>query len=445
MMLNRRGALAGAGGLMAALATGEAWAQNAPRVRRAASSLNPTDDDVLAFADGVRIMKRRSDALSWDAQNRLHAQRAEHGSWRFLPWHRLQVAHMERIIAAVTGHSRFAMPYWDWQVDRFLPPWIVDPTSLLYERERDPAAATLDFQKARFAQSRDVARVADDPFDAFCGRERAAGRVEAYGHNIIHMLVGGYMSSTRTAALDPVFWLHHCNVDRVWATWHQKQGDRVYPRPWKDMTMAGFTGPDGRQTGRWVASRITTTRGLGYQYDSLYAPLVFALPPGALGGAPVSGTVFPVRAEAGAADGSIRLDLPSEAVRLLRETPGRVTVQGEGVIAYERSENLTGRAIATSVTAGRGRVELGVSPTFVHFGGAAPEEQAEHAGHDAPADHGDYAHVFTFDSAVVELARRTTGPISIVSTAEDLRPEEARPPARAVSLEATVTVTVYAG
>ncbi len=435
MLLNRRGALAGAGGLMAALATGEAWAQDAPRVRKAASSLSSADDDILAFAEGVKLMKRRSDSLSWEAQNRLHAQRAEHGNWRFLPWHRLQVAHMERIIAQVTGHAGFAMPYWDWQVDRFLPPWVLDPTSPLYERERDPAAETLDFQKARFAQSRDVARVSDDNFDAFCGRERAAGRVEAYGHNIIHMLVGGYMSSTRTAALDPVFWLHHCNVDRVWATWHQKNGDTVYPRPWKDVSMSGFTGPDGRQTGRWAASRITSTRGLGYRYDALYAPLVFALPPGALGGPPVSTSEASVRVDADASDGSVRLELPADIVRLLRETPGRVTVEGTGVVAYERSENLTGRAIATSVLTDRGRVDLGVSPTFVHFGTG---EAGDHAGH------ADYAHVFTFDSAVVELARLTTGPLAIVSTAQGLRPDEQRPPVRAVSLEATLKVTQYA-
>ena len=421
---------------MAAMATGEAWAQDARRVRKAASSLSSAHDDILAFAEGVKLMKRRSDSLSWEAQNRLHAQRAEHGNWRFLPWHRLQVAHMERIIAQVTGHSNFAMPYWDWQVDRFLPPWVLDPTSPLYEPERDPAAETLDFQKARFAQSRDVARVSGDSFDAFCGRERAAGRVEAYGHNIIHMLVGGYMGSTRTAALDPVFWLHHCNVDRVWATWHQKNGDNAYPRPWKDVSMTGFTGPDGRQTGRWVASRITTTRGLGYRYDSLYAPLVFALPPGAFGGPPVSVTEASLRVDADTTDGSVRLELPADVVRQIREAPGRVTVEGSGVVAYERSENLTGRAIATSILAAKGRVDLGVSPTFVHFGGG---EAGDHAGH------GDYAHVFTFDSSVVQLARLTTGSLAIVSTAQDLRPDEQRPPVRAVSLEATLTLTKYAG
>ena len=55
MLLNRRGALASAGGLMTALATGEAWAQDARRVRKAASSLSSADEDILAFAEGCLL------------------------------------------------------------------------------------------------------------------------------------------------------------------------------------------------------------------------------------------------------------------------------------------------------------------------------------------------------------------------------------------------------
>lgn len=435
MMLNRRSALAGAGGLLTAMATAEAWAADGPRVRKAASTLTSASDDVMAFAEGVRIMKRRRDARSWEAQNRLHAERAEHGNWRFLPWHRLQVAHMERIIGELTGHRSFAMPYWDWQVDRFLPPWIVDPSSPLYDAQRDPAAATLDFNKARFAESRNVARISSDGFSAFCGRPDAAGRVEAYGHNIIHMLVGGaefggHMASTATAALDPVFWLHHCNVDRVWATWHAKNGDNAYSQPWKDITMSGFTGVDGRPTGRWTASRITTTRALGYSYDSLYPMLVFAVAPGLRPEVVRTTRVVEAVSRQPRDDGSIRLELPPAMVADIRRAPGRVVIQGEGVVAYQRSQNLTGRGLQTRLLAGRGRVEMGVSPTFVHFGG-------EHAAH------ADYAHVFTLDSSLVQLARASRGPIELVTQALDLRPAEGRPPARAVSLQVELTMTEY--
>lgn len=143
--------------------------------------------------------------------------------------------------------------------DGFLPPWIVDPSPALYEAQRDPAAATMDFNKARFAESRNIARISSDRFTSFCGRPDAAGLVERYGHNIIHMLVegaefGGFMAGTGTAALDPIFWSHHCNVDRVWLTWHAKNGDNAYSQPWKDIAMSGFTGADGRPTGRWTAT-----------------------------------------------------------------------------------------------------------------------------------------------------------------------------------------------
>ncbi|KAF2863995.1 tyrosinase precursor, Monophenol monooxygenase [Piedraia hortae CBS 480.64] len=52
-------------------------------------------------------------------------------------------------------------------------------------------------------------------------------------HNTIHTLVGGagsssvsggHMTYLSMAAFDPVFWLHHCNVDRIFALW-QSQHD----------------------------------------------------------------------------------------------------------------------------------------------------------------------------------------------------------------------------
>ena len=49
-----------------------------------------------------------------------------------------------------------------------------------------------------------------------------AGPLEITPHGSVHVLVGGdtgYMSSFGTAALDPIFWLHHCNLDRLWERW----------------------------------------------------------------------------------------------------------------------------------------------------------------------------------------------------------------------------------
>jgi hypothetical protein len=40
-------------------------------------------------------------------------------------------------------------------------------------------------------------------------------------HGLIHQrVVGGDMATSVRASYDPLFWLHHCNIDRVWSSWH---------------------------------------------------------------------------------------------------------------------------------------------------------------------------------------------------------------------------------
>ena len=48
------------------------------------------------------------------------------------------------------------------------------------------------------------------------------GPLEQTPHGAVHVAVGGpsgFMSAFDTAALDPIFWLHHCNLDRLWERW----------------------------------------------------------------------------------------------------------------------------------------------------------------------------------------------------------------------------------
>lgn len=52
------------------------------------------------------------------------------------------------------------------------------------------------------------------------GQWITANNVESI-HNSIHNSVGGYghMQFPEVAGFDPVFWLHHANVDRLFAMW----------------------------------------------------------------------------------------------------------------------------------------------------------------------------------------------------------------------------------
>ena len=54
------------------------------------------------------------------------------------------------------------------------------------------------------------------------------GGVEGTPHNDVHGFVGGNMWRFATAGLDPVFWLHHCNIDRYW----EVRGHAADPSGW---------------------------------------------------------------------------------------------------------------------------------------------------------------------------------------------------------------------
>ena len=55
------------------------------------------------------------------------------------------------------------------------------------------------------------------------------GALEQTPHNDIHVALvganpvgqcqGGFMIDPNCAALDPIFWLHHANIDRLWNVW----------------------------------------------------------------------------------------------------------------------------------------------------------------------------------------------------------------------------------
>ena len=47
-------------------------------------------------------------------------------------------------------------------------------------------------------------------------------------HNRVHVWVGGSMELT-TSPNDPVFFLNHCNVDRLWALWQDLRFNIGYP------------------------------------------------------------------------------------------------------------------------------------------------------------------------------------------------------------------------
>jgi hypothetical protein len=92
-------------------------------------------------------------------------------------------------------------------------------------------------------------------------------------HGKIHGLVGTAknMGKIPYAARDPLFWVHHVQIDRLWASWNANYGGlNPTTGTWLN---APFTFSD--RFGQAVTGRLKdffSTATLGYGYDALYAP-----------------------------------------------------------------------------------------------------------------------------------------------------------------------------
>jgi tyrosinase len=56
------------------------------------------------------------------SQADIHRNFCPHGNWYFLPWHRAYLSALENILADVIGDPAFGLLYWNWTIDRIMPP-----------------------------------------------------------------------------------------------------------------------------------------------------------------------------------------------------------------------------------------------------------------------------------------------------------------------------------
>ncbi|GGY20209.1 tyrosinase family protein [Pseudoduganella dura] len=151
----------------------------------------------------------------------------------FLPWHRMYLRYLEEIVRAVSGDPCFTMPYWDYTDpaqqalpvefrQRFHPRW-----GALYREERYPeinAGTPLPAGRAGFGLNLDCMK--SGSYNPFNGDAGFCANIDGMVHGAAHLDIGTQlgMATVPWAASDPVFWVHHCNIDRIWASWNRLGG-----------------------------------------------------------------------------------------------------------------------------------------------------------------------------------------------------------------------------
>jgi tyrosinase len=282
-----QGGVIGAGYFATQLLGIQAFAQPTKPLRRSVSELQPNDPNLQALREGVRQLKAKpaGDKFNWINLSSIHGTSAgfnlcTHGNWYFLPWHRAYLLMYERAIRDVTGFKEFALPYWDWTRNPQLPTAFTQPApNPLFEPRDMTATDTLPPENVGQPVLDSV--LGDSPFEKF-GTTRPEGQnsldqswlkkrngdqgtLESNPHNNVHGLVGGVMASSRSAR-DPIFFMHHCNIDRIWALWRTAGNDDTTDTLWRDMQFKDhFFNPDGSVWSPKV-SELQDYEALGYTY-----------------------------------------------------------------------------------------------------------------------------------------------------------------------------------
>lgn len=240
----------------------------------------------------------------------LYWDQCQHQSWYFAPWHRGYLLALEaQIRAAVVslgGPSDWALPYWNYfgQGDENeIPPAFTEqtlpdgtPNPLFVEARYGP-----NFDGNIFIPIPPASEVCEGntvytgsnaatPFPGFGGPKtrfshsgEINGNLESNPHNLVHVDVGGVnsdqtvwglMSDPGIAALDPIFYLHHSNIDRMWAAWDANGNSNPTDPNWLNGPAAtggrefAMPFPDGSS---WVytPALVNSLAQLDYTYDDL--------------------------------------------------------------------------------------------------------------------------------------------------------------------------------
>eukprot|EP01041_Mallomonas_annulata_P005042 gene5042-10102_t len=291
------------------------------RIRREIRQMSAEDQQ--RFVDAVFTMMSNGQWMriagyhGWpsNAGNGYCAHRAEN----FPGWHRAYLLEMETaLIAADIANGRdgsISMPYWEFgRYDlngQTLPAIIeknfggsfqfplgffnsVNPTQASdLIRNRFTKVVTNKALKARL-QSADISGLSNACLDIsanhehwlFASTENTSSVPVEEPHNNTHVALGYPLSSLSFAAFHPIFWLLHCNVDRIYETYlrrvgpaecalelenHQLVAEQSHLTNLAKQTLEPFSKPETLLHTDLYLNGMLVTTSLGYEYDKLLA------------------------------------------------------------------------------------------------------------------------------------------------------------------------------
>jgi tyrosinase len=203
----------------------------------------------------------------------------------FCNWHRHYVYYFEEIIRGVLNDPTFTLPYWNYLSgnvsDLSIPPPFRDTSSPLYRPNRNPWVNTGERVDKQNPGSLSLDALQEPQYiDSADGGEGFCPILDGNPHGLMHVLIGNQtnMGNVPNAANDPIFWVHHCNIDRLWESWNRVAGHANPTWPNRSFPFANGQG----QAVSVAAAKANRPSLLNYQYDA-YATVSGGAPPLHLG------------------------------------------------------------------------------------------------------------------------------------------------------------------
>ena len=201
--------------------------------------------------------------------------KCQHFNNQFLTWHRMFLWYFERVLQQAAGDPSLRLPYWDYETNGQIPAAYRDATYVNENGQTVPNPLRVEARQPSLnsgatslisSVTSTSSAMAATSFSAF------SGSLEQTPHGAVHCATvtgscpNGLMGAIPASALDPIFWAHHTNIDRLYECWlHVNEAARLPNDPTQLATQFTFIDADGSTPTRRVSDMLTTAQ-LGYSY-----------------------------------------------------------------------------------------------------------------------------------------------------------------------------------
>jgi hypothetical protein len=195
--------------------------------------------------------------------------------WYFLPWHRLMLSQFEGVIREVLQDDEFSLPYWNPitgnVADLTVPAVFRDPGATLYNGTRWPWVNGGERIDVLYKEWINLDALNEKIYiNSPTGNLGFNPRLDQNPHFFTHFALGGDMAEFSTVGGDPMFYLHHANIDRLWESWNRLGNKNPTDPKYLDRKFS-YGDRSGKRADLPVSAGDRTAQ-LGYGYDGYEKP-----------------------------------------------------------------------------------------------------------------------------------------------------------------------------